>query len=317
MSISHLTLFKRSNGIWYIVYQDEGQSRWKSTGKKLKHEALATLKDFAEDSKSHPQTVVLSEFIKEFTTLQTNSLRKSTINQIYLPAFKNFQAHCGDRSLPSYTIKDVELFKSRRLVTCAPTTVNIEFRALRAAFNLAVKWQLLRESVFTRSTQVRISERFPVYFGKEEFRRFIAHIREPFLKDLFLFAALTGLRLGEILNLDWSNVDLERRLIAIANSDSFFTKSGKCRIVPMSDVVFEMLTQKAITRNLCDSVFHARGARLKKSHVQHKFKRYVREAGLDDALRFHSLRHYAESRTMPSGDANSSRLNPFPLANSA
>jgi site-specific recombinase XerD len=291
MSISHANLFRRSNSNWYIIYHEQGKIHWKSTHTRLKHEALIVLKDFLQESESGIHSILFSEFVKEFVTLQANSLRKSTVDRIYLRAFRTFEAYCGNKQLHLYTLRDVEMLKSRRLESCSPTTVNIEFRTLRAAFNVAIKWQMLQDNPFTKSSQVRVPERLPVYFSKEDFRRFFSLVKEPVLRDLFLFAALTGLRQGEILSLKWQNVDLERRLIAVANSDSFLTKTGKCRIVPMSNAVFEMIAQRTVTKGFSESVFHSMGTALKHSFVQHKFKRYVRQSGLNDALKFHSLRH--------------------------
>ena len=317
MSITHISLFKRAKDIWYIKYEEDGRLRWKSTGAKLKSEALRSLTEFRETIKPRAVNILISQFVEQFCELQSTNLRGSTISRIYRPAFRSFKSICGDKLLASYTLRDVETFKSVRLKSCTPTTVNIEFRALRAAFTRAVKWQFLRDNPFLDSSRVKIPERLPVHFSGEDFRLFMSKVREPFLKELFLFAALTGLRQGEILNLGWRNVDIERRLIIVANSDSFVTKSGKCRIVPMNDHIFDLLCGKALTRGFSERVFHRRGRPLTQSYVGHKFKYYLREARLDDDLKFHSLRHYAESRTMPSGDANSSRLNPFPFVNSA
>ena len=284
-------LYKRPNGFWYIGYCENGKRRWKSTSATVKSDALRFLSAFEKSSESKIDAVTLSEFVTQFCSLRSSDLRTSTVKRIYLPAFSSFQRICGNKPLPSYTLKDVEMYKSMRLGTCSPVTVNIEFRTLRAAFNLALKWKLLRSNPFEQSSQLRIPERLPVYFSKEDFKKFIAKVQEPFLKDLFLFAALTGLRLGEILNLDWQNIHLERRLIVVANSECFLTKTGRCRLVPMSNAVTDILSRREATRGMCAMVFHAKGERLQHSYVQHKFKKYVRQVGLSDALRFHSLRH--------------------------
>ena len=119
MSISHTNLFRRSNGLWYIIYQEDGKVHWKSTGKTLKHEALGALRDFCNQPAPRAPILLFSEFERKFKVLQSSSLRESTINRIYLPAFNNFRACCSDRPLSSYTIKDVEIFKSQRLSTCS------------------------------------------------------------------------------------------------------------------------------------------------------------------------------------------------------
>ena len=291
MPCDKLYLYKRPNGFWYIGYYENGRRRWKSTSATTKSAALKILTEFGRSTHSKIANICLSEFITQFCSLRSSDLRISTVRRIYLPAFRTFQAICGNRTLDSYTLRDVETYKSRRLTTCAPTTVNIEFRSLRAAFNLAVKWQMLQDNPFSKSKQIRIPERLPVYFSKEDFRKFITSVKEPILKDIFLFAALTGLRLGEILSLNWDNVDLERRLVVVANSNGFSTKSGRCRIVPMNSAVLDILGQREATKGVCAAVFHSGSTRLQHSYVQHKFKKYVRRATLNDNLRFHSLRH--------------------------
>ena len=291
MAKSRTRLFKRTNGTWYIAYHDDDKVRWKSTHTSIKQEALEFLLDFHQESRTGVRKILLTEFVKEFVTLQSNAIRKSTLERIYLRAFKIFETICGDKPLGSYTLRDVEFFKSRRLETCGPTTVNIEFRTLRAAFNCAVKWQFLKENPFSRSSKLRVPEKLPVYFSKEDFRDFFAQVQEPVLKDVYIFAALTGLRLGEILNLDWQRVNLERRMIVVANSAGFSTKTGKARVVPMNNAVLEIMVRREATKGSCDAVFHLGGRRLKHSYVQHNFKRYVRRAKLNDELRFHSLRH--------------------------
>ncbi len=40
-----LSLFKRSNGIYYILYEDGERRKWKSTGTSHKSEALKRLMD--------------------------------------------------------------------------------------------------------------------------------------------------------------------------------------------------------------------------------------------------------------------------------
>jgi len=49
MSVSpRFYLFKRSNGVYYILIDRDGDRRWRSTGAKLKSEALKALREFEE-----------------------------------------------------------------------------------------------------------------------------------------------------------------------------------------------------------------------------------------------------------------------------
>jgi len=233
----------------------------------------------------------LSEFILEFCELQKTTLRSSTLKRIYLPAFKSFQSICGDKSLTEYSPRDVERFKARRMESCEPTTVSIEFRTMKSAFSCAVRWEILNANPFLKSKPPKLPDRDPVFLTEEEFRRLLEIVDVPVLRDLFLLAAFTGARQGEILNLSWPQVDMDHRIIRITNTSEFTTKSGKGRTVPMNHVIYEMLSRRLLLRDCCKYVFHRRGQRLTQSYVGHRFKRYVRRAGLSEKVRFHSLRH--------------------------
>jgi integrase len=51
----------------------------------------------------------------------------------------------------------------------------------------------------------------------------------PYLQDIILFALNTGLHIGEIFILLWSNVDWEKGVLNV-----FAPKTGKIRVVPMN-----------------------------------------------------------------------------------
>lgn len=245
--------------------------------------------------------MLLSEFIEYFVDLSKHDLRSTTVDRVYRPSFKSLLAICGDKALASYNIRDVETYKSKRLDTCSPVTFNIAFRTLKAAFNRAVRWELIKENPFSKSKQVRVPEKPFVHFTRDEFVRFIASVNEPVLKDLFCFAVLTGMRQGEIVNLQWSNIDFDQKLIRITNQDGFLTKTGRSRSVPMNNDVFELLKRLKSQVTEDANVFVREGEKLKQSYVEHKFKQYVRAAGLRDDLKFHSLRHTFATWLVQSG----------------
>ena len=57
----------------------------------------------------------------------------------------------------------------------------------------------------------------------------INHKSNKELKLLFIIAFNTGMRLGELTNLKWENVDLKSESIIVKNDKSFSTKSRKDR----------------------------------------------------------------------------------------
>ncbi len=137
---------------------------------------------------------------------------------------------------------------------------------------------------------MRIPEQQPTYLTKEDFQKLMALVTEDWLKDMLVVAVATGMRRGEILNLTWESIDLERRIILVRNVNGFQTKSGKTRTIPMNDMVFSVIW-KNVSVPHGKYVFEYRGAPIQESLATHRFKIYVRMAGLDPKIHFHSLRH--------------------------
>lgn len=114
-------------------------------------------------------------------------------------------------------------------------------------------------------------------------------IENDWFREIIRFALSTMMRLGEIVNLNWSSVDLHKRLIYIRNSDSFRTKTVKSRVILMNELTYLALTKKA---QISEFVFTwPDGKPFAKGWVSHKFKIYYRKAGMGEEIHFNSLRH--------------------------
>jgi integrase len=169
-------------------------------------------------------------------------------------------------------------------------SVNIELRALRAALNTARRWKLVAVNPFEEVVFADVPDIEPVFFTIQQFQLFLALIKEDWFRDVVLFAVLTGLRKGEILNLQWSDVDLVQQLVHIHTSANFKTKQGRRRRIPLNEAATALLRLKQ-GKSTSQFVFTLNGKQIYKGWVQRLFKRYVRQAGLPEKLHFHSTRH--------------------------
>ena len=114
---------------------------------------------------------------------------------------------------------------------------------------------------------------------------------------IFLTAAFTGLRRGELVALRWRDVDFPRRHIRVTASYSeralTTPKSGKVRSVPMAPAVAEALARhngKSTYPEHDDLVFPGVGEYLDASALYRRYKAALKRAELR-SLRFHDLRH--------------------------
>ena len=280
------SLYKRAS-IYYVAYLQDGKRVYKSTGKKTKPEALRFLVEH-EKSLSGRKFGTISTFLQDFLTFSKNNHAPRT-HPLYVRCTKLFVSFIGDKYIHLVKPLDVERYKNHRLESVKPTTVNIELRTIKAMFGYAVKWGLLEKSPCRNVQQVRIPEQTPIYLTQDQVRTLLGAIDNPPFMELVEFAIHTGMRRGEILNLKWESVDLSNRMIAVKNSPTFRTKSGRVHRVPMNEVVYHMLAQKGRTS---EYVFaKADGRRFEADFVSHKFKKYVRRARLPESIHFHSLRH--------------------------
>jgi site-specific recombinase XerD len=283
------TLFKRSNGIYYISYTESGIRKQESTGERNKTDALRKLDFFEQPQSAKPTTPSLQNFIKDFLEDAESSFSVGS-QTIFKTVFRHFAKFIGSRSLDSIAVKDVDLYRMARAKLVSPVTVNIELRMLRVAFYRAERWKLLNDNPFKRVRLMRIPEQQPTYLTKEDFQKLMTFVSEEWLKDMLVVAVATGMRRGELLNLTWESIDLERRMIHVRNINGFQTKSGKNRSIPMNEMVFGVIWKK-VSLPHGKYVFEFRGTRIQESLATHRFKIYVRMAGLDPKIHFHSLRH--------------------------
>jgi integrase len=110
-------------------------------------------------------------------------------------------------------------------------------------------------------------------------------------KDIVQFAVLTGMRRGEITNLRWKNIDLDKKIIHVVSSPTFRTKAGKKRIVPIHKKLMPILKSR-FNVDPEKYVFTHCHRKVKESYVTHKFSDYKTISGIQKkGLHFHSLRH--------------------------
>jgi integrase/recombinase XerC len=287
-------LSKRSNGIYYLWYKDGSGKKIKvSTGAKLKADAAAFLQEFIQKDTEHRKKQKdrpLSDFIQEFLAYSKQNYSAKTV-RIFSSVLRRFQLFLGDCFLNSLTPKEADLYKVERLKSISATSVNIELRTLKSAFNTAHRWGNIVSNPFDKISFVKLPETQPMYFTKEDFQRLLNMITEQWLKEIVLLATLTGMRRGEIVNLRWQDVDLQRKVIQIQSNATFKTKQGKRRAIPMSEVAFHLL-QSRFGKGTSEYVFSLTDQKISEGWLTHKFKYYVYEAKLNnDKLHFHSLRH--------------------------
>ena len=293
MPPTNLTLFKRSNGIYYIVDRRSEMAVWKSTGKTVKDEAKKVLREYHElhplDLSPKPgQRIRLYEFQHEFDEFAKQNYATGS-REIFASALMHLRRLTGDVYLDTMTMRNVDSYKTIRLQTVSPVSVNIELRALRTFLTTAVRWGYLEKNPFGGMKLVTVPDKTPKYLEPGEYDRLYAAIGQQWLREVVFFAVHTGARRSEIVNLKWTGVNLGLQIVSFESDGGFRVKAGKRRSVPLSEEVFQQL-QRLEEKRCSEYVFTLKNRRIGANLVTQKFKKCVRRAGLSNDLRFHSLR---------------------------
>ncbi len=247
---------------------------------------------------SHARVVTFKEWgetylnLEEVKRLRSYRDRLEIVRNQLIPFF-------GGKPLTDIKPVDVETFRGQRrkrdgTVPCLQT-INNDHTVLKHCLNVAIRRGLM---VTNPASAVPLpdphNERDRV-LSEEEWTRLYATAK-PHLKPILLLPYHLGQRFGEIVNLTWDRVDLQRGFITLRAID---TKTKKPPRVPLTQAVKATLHDLAKLRSLTTNhVFLYEGKPIKQ--LSRTFRTALREAGIQH-FRFHDLRHCASTNLRRAG----------------
>ena len=227
------------------------------------------------------------EFISEYLEyIKTNMAPKTYVN--YEQILTAFSQWLGRKKISVIAPTDLERYKNQRKGTVSDQTINIHIRTLKAALELAKKWSKVQENPFRAVKLIRTPKQSTPSLTKDEYILLRNNMSEQWLINIVDFAILTGLRLGELSDLKWLDLDLEKGIITIQSTQEYHVKHGKMRVLPLHP---EAITLLKGLQKTGDYVFLKEDStRPLPQFISKKFKAYVRASGLPEKYHFHSLR---------------------------
>ncbi len=138
------------------------------------------------------------------------------------------------------TTKDLQEFYNRKIQTRSASTANRYLTLINTVYNRGIEWGDIKGS--NPASGVRRKPESPSrlrYLSLQELETFLTVCQQPRFARLYpvvVCALFTGMRRGEIMALDWQNINLEHGTIYILHS-----KSGKPREIPIAAKLHEVL----------------------------------------------------------------------------
>jgi integrase len=233
---------------------------------------------------------------------------RSAIQAHLLPVF-------GSLALEDVTVQEIERWRSgmlgaRQQRELSNKTKNNLLVLMHAIFRRAVKLYGLPSNPVANIDRFRVRSSGDIQvFSPEEIWALVRAAASEPDAALFLTAAFTGLRRGELLALRWRDVDFAGSTIRVrasyAAGQITVPKSGKVRAVPMAGDVASALARLGRRERYTGEdqfVFAGEhGLPLDGDALSSRYQRALEVAGLR-RLRFHDLRHTFGTRMIAKAD---------------
>ncbi len=316
------TLRKRSDGRWearvVVGYDDNGNPKTKSVLARTKTECLAKLEELKKKI-SPPVTKCKPEMpFGDWMDFWYQSFNKPSLNQNTQQGYedriyKHIIPELGQIPLNELTQTDLQQFYAKlktsgRLIRVeqygeglSDRMVRVCHGSCRSALQKAVEEGLIRQNPAIGCKLPPKKSGEMSVLTQEEMQRFLIQAKQDGYYELFLLELGTGMRLGEILALQWSDVNLETGELHITKSVTFIkgelvisepkTKSS-IRTVVLPTSVREVLKKYKATVN-SRWMFPSpekEDAPLTLNYTRRRMQQTLERAGCK-VVRFHDLRH--------------------------
>jgi integrase len=242
-------------------------------------------------------------------------------------------------SMSSITVKQIEKWRTDKLTSgMKPSTVNRVINGLRGVLTKAVEWENIDTHPLSKIKSLKLDEgKKARYLSSAEEYRLYEALRErdheikaargrgndfrdvrgyeklpdishftygDRLTPLVILSLKTGMRRGELFDLEWEDVDFKNKLITVKGE---IAKSSKTRHIPMTPIALDTIQA---WRNQCpanaDRVFPSdTGERL--DNVKRSWTNLLKSANIQN-FRWHDMRHdFASSLVMKGVPLNTVR----------
>ncbi|MHC4455183.1 MAG: tyrosine-type recombinase/integrase, partial [Planctomycetota bacterium] len=231
--------------------------------------------------------------------MQEYSLKVSKATRIsYSTSLTHFNSFFEETKLINITPKMISRYKVLRINEGAkPATINRELAMLSKAFSLAVKdWEWINENPISKVQKEKVDNQRDRWLNKNEEKQILDNSPD-WLREIVTFGLHTGLRLQEILSLEWSRVNLFRRTILIKE-----TKNGNPKTLPLNKNALDVLNQRSTVKSIKNDFvfFNSNGEKINSNVLRTAFYSVLKKVGIDD-FRLHDLRHSFATRLAQAG----------------
>ena len=284
-----MALFNRNgSNIWWISYTTPSGKRirksLKTTNKllaKQKHDEIIADRWRQDNLGEQPKTT-FKEVCDEYLSNKRNTPSIKSLESIAA----TLKHHFGDYYLGEIDDRAIFKFANDYYTTTYQVTKNGKYYQ-RTKSTVANMIRILAAILNFAKKELQLIDRCPEFNAMRNFRE--KNTRERYLtkseaelllinlhgirRDIVRFALLTGMRISNIVNLKWRNVNLENKILYIAGNES---KNGKNIKIHLSHLAIKLLSERK-SNSKYELVFTNTGEKFVSTN-NHTFKKALDKA---------------------------------------
>jgi integrase len=291
------TIYQRGD-IWWVKIHVDGKPVYQSSGSAKKADAvrlrdkLLGKKSRGELASGSPDRVRIGELLDDLLKRYETDAKPGTLEWARMVVDVHLRPYFAEFKAARLTTAMLNQYRAARLTGVSNATVNRELAVLRIAFNDGRK---------VSPPKVILVPYFPMVREDDNVRQgFLDHATYIKLREALpthqrvalVLGYYTGMRLEEVLSLQWSQVDLDAREIRLHGGRALgSTKNRESRVVPIyQGMEKELKAAYAVCPPGVPWVVSFRGKRI--YDIREGWEPACAIAGVPDLL-FHDLRRSA------------------------
>lgn len=252
-----------------------------------------TLTEFAQEWLDHQKAnTVKGSWVKE----------RANLKYYILPAF-------GYRQLRAIDLYSVQQWLNGLKATTSDVRRDDVIRCFKQIMAKAAEWGLVSGSPIAGLTRIKLMKRKVEIYTREEFTQLVIWLQDnqPGAVDIGVWAVNTGMRLGEIVALKWSDIGNKTATVQTQWDPKELrfterTKGKRTRQVPLNRECLQILQRLRLdTTDHTGTIFKG----MDYYHITEDWTTWMAQAGLEEAVArgcsFHNTRHTFASAFMQAG----------------
>jgi len=266
---------RKGSPYWFYDFTIGGRRYRGTTGKETKSEALTVEAEIRRQA-AQAKVVENDWRMRHLTgTYLKNVVIGSASEPTLTYQIYNLLDGLGaDTRIIELTNAAISTYISKRRAKVSNSSVNRELTLLHAMLNYAHEaWDQAIPKINWKKLWLKEPPPRDRFLSRDEYEALLA-AAHPDIRPIIIFAVGTGLRKGNILSLDWAQIDLNARVVRVR------IKGDKRHVVELRGDAVTVLA----------AMPHRRGLVFATTNFRRKWEAAVKAAKLTD-FRFHDLRH--------------------------